>query len=108
MFFRLKELQQSRIQLQFSQTWEENIYMEGKGFLPKAHSSVHCPKGCFNGVNPRDLSNHEMASFSIIQSLCLDGFSLVSAPFFMLWPDGGKPLEAARVLVDQLVLFIVW
>lgn len=33
--------------------------MEGKGFLQKAHSLVHCPKVSHNGVNQRDLNNYE-------------------------------------------------
>lgn len=68
-FFRQIGLNQTRIWLQFSQTWLENFYMEEKGFLQKDHSSVHCPRNTQNGVNPRDLNNYKkMASFSETKS----------------------------------------
>jgi len=76
-FFRLRDYQKGKTWHQFSRTWEENICMERKGCLQKAHSSLLCPDVCSNGVNQRDLSNQEMASFSI-QSFCL--FCLVSLP----------------------------
>lgn len=52
---RLKELREARTCLQFSQTWEENIYMERKGCPQEVHSSVHCLELWHNGISQRNL-----------------------------------------------------
>lgn len=88
--FRYIEYQEGRMWLQFSLTWEENICMERKGCLPRAHSLVLCPNVCSNGVNLRNLSNQEIASFSI-HSFC--PFCLMSLPpnfeaQWFLWKQG--------------------
>lgn len=90
--------------LQFSQTWQENFYMEEKECLAKAHSLDHCLKVWDYGNNRRDLNNYELASFSI-QSLCLA--FLKSQPHFYGTMGQHVPYEA-MVLVDQLVFYLLF
>lgn len=76
MFYRLKELQEARIWVQYSQIWEENIYTERKGYRLEAHFSVLCPEVWHNGINPRNLITrnklHAAIKFCLFSlSLCL-------------------------------------